>query len=61
MFSRYHGHPPLGSDDPVGPVQRVLEHGPRPNEGAILLRFVAPEPLLNEAPERLSFAARQND
>jgi hypothetical protein len=42
------GDPPLRSTNPVRPVQRVLEHGAGPDEGAILLGLGLAEPSLNE-------------
>jgi hypothetical protein len=42
-------------------IQGMLKHRTGSNECAVLLGLVMSEPLLQERPESLSFAAGQND
>ena len=53
-------HSLFGGDDPVGAVQRMLKHRPATNEGAVLLRFVAPQPALDQRSESLTVASGQD-
>ena len=61
MLSGDHGDALLGSNNSVGPVQRVLKHGTGSDGSAILFGLVSPEPSLNERSEPFCVTSSQHD
>jgi hypothetical protein len=54
-------HSPIRRSDLISAIERVLEHGPRSDKGAVLLWLVVAQPLLNQGSEPFTVTSRQND
>jgi hypothetical protein len=61
MLGRSDHHSVLGASQSIRPIDGVLKERTSPREHTVLLRLVMTEPLLDESPGSLSFAASEHD